>query len=259
MSDSPDIVHEFDTAYGHYQVVDMVYDGRPARVLYSGDRLAAQSGIATDNNDDLLFDYNQRLFELATGVMPKRLLLIGGGMYTLPSSLLTELEDTHIDVVEIDDGLDAVAAHYFDLPSDPRLTIIHEDGLQYLARTSQRYDMIIIDAYTHASAEPTLGSIEALALIARCLTPGGVVAANVIAAYYGRRSQELMRLSAAYQSHFSDVALYPASHSLSLWLPQNLVLVAQQSEDRDLDGYLRYSRLAHSPQPFDLGRDLRAL
>jgi spermidine synthase len=259
MSHSLDIVHEFDTAYGHYQVVDMLYEGRPARVLYSGDRLAAQSGIATDENDDLLFDYNQRLFELTTGVMPGRLLLIGGGMYTLPSALLPVLEDIIIDVVEIDDGLDAVAAHYFDLPSDSRLRIIHEDGLEYLARTTQRYDMIIVDAYTHTSAEPTLGSIDGLALIERCLAPGGVVAANVIAAYYGRRSQELLRLTQGYQNHFGDVAIYPASHSLSLWLPQNLVLVAQQTADRDVGAYLRHSRLAYDSQPFDLGCDLRAL
>src|ERR1700760_605289 len=103
------ILWEGDTIYGHYQVVDTLYDGRPARVLYSGDRQAAQSGIAKDASPSLLFDYNQRVFELLTSVLPKRVLLIGGAVCTLPKALLAALPDVQIDVIEPDSGLTKLA------------------------------------------------------------------------------------------------------------------------------------------------------
>ena len=57
--------------------------------------------MAVDDNPLLLFDYNQRLFELVTNLRPKSLLLIGGGAYTLPSALLAALPKLEITVVEV--------------------------------------------------------------------------------------------------------------------------------------------------------------
>jgi spermidine synthase len=258
MTDATDVLYEFDTDYGHYQVVDMVYDGRPARVLFSGNQRAAQSGVATDISDDLLFDYNQRMFELVVGYQPQRLLLIGGGMYTLPTALLAELPDITMDVVELDEGLEPVARQYFGLGSDERLRIIYDDGLSFITTNNTRYDMILIDAYTHELAEPSLSSAEAVSHLTRGLAPDGVIVSNVIASYFGRRSQALRRLMDHYhEQQYSDVALFPASQSLSLWLPQNLILTAQLSAETNLDQHLRYQRLSDNARPFNLSRDLR--
>lgn len=240
MGDPTDIIYEFDTTYGHYQVIDMIYEGRPARVLFSGDHQTAQSGVALDGKNELLFDYNQRMFELVDGINPGRLLLIGGGMFTLPYALLRALPEILIDVIELDDGLASVAADYFGLTEDPRLSIITDDGFKYLATTNKRYDMILIDAYTHAAAEPALGSPEAIRHLRRNLKPNGVVATNVIAAYFGHRSQHLRQLVHDYEQQFTAVKLFPASHSLSLWLPQNLLLTAQLQAATPVDAHLRF-------------------
>jgi spermidine synthase len=255
MSDSEQTVFEFDTAYGHYQVVDMIYDDRPARVLFSGNRVAAQSGVAKDDNPELLFDYNQRMFELAVGVQPQRLLLIGGGMFTLPTALLAALPEIQIDVIELDSELAAIAERYFDLQPSSRLRIINQDGFGYLASNKIRYDMILVDAYTDATSEPTLASSEAISLLKQSLRPDGLIAANFIAAYYGRRSQSLTQLTKIYHEQFASVRLFLASRGLSLWLPQNLVLVAQQPSEQDIGQYLRYEALGE-PEHFDLRSDL---
>jgi spermidine synthase len=257
MRDATNVIHEFDTDYGHYQVIDMVYDGRPARVLFSGQQRAAQSGLATDDNSDLIFDYNQRMYELATGLAPTRILSIGGGMFTLPMALLEALPDCHIDVVELDTGLQSIARQYFGLRDDARLRIHDDDGLSFLAANTATYDMILIDAYTHDSAEPTLGNAEAIGYMINALAPDGLVAANVIAAYFGRRSQALRRLIRLYEDQFKVVELFPASQSLSLWLPQNLLLVAQRDASTPVEEQLRHSRLQLAGQPFNIGRDLR--
>src|SRR6476469_4412698 len=95
------ILVEGDTQHGHYVVADTIYSGRPARVLYSGNHQAAQSGVAKDDNPDLLFDYNQRFIELVRGLLPKKILLIGGGALSLPKALLEEFPEVSLDVVEL--------------------------------------------------------------------------------------------------------------------------------------------------------------
>src|SRR5205085_7261391 len=107
------VVWEGNTALGRYQVIDTVYDGRPARVLYSGDAQAAQSGIATDHRPELLFDYNQRFLELAEGLNPSTVLIIGGGAGTLATALLNMKTITKIDIVEPDSMLTEFAYKYF--------------------------------------------------------------------------------------------------------------------------------------------------
>jgi spermidine synthase len=179
------ILWEGDTAYGHYQVVDTTYDGRPARVLYSGDQQAAQSGIAKDNDTDLLFDYNQRLFELVNNINPSHVLLIGGGVFTLPTTLLKALPDVRIDVVEPDAELTELAQDFFELPVSDRLTIFNTDGRTFLREHATRYDMILVDAYTHTTIPKELKTLQAFQAYHAHLREQGAVAMNVISGYYG--------------------------------------------------------------------------
>lgn len=243
MAHSEDTVYEGDTALEHYQVVDMLYDGRPARVLYSGNRRAAQSGLARDDNPDLLFDYNQRFLELVRQLHPRRVLLIGGGVFTLPLALLSTLPDVLIDAVELDPGLTPIATDYFNLPTgDKRLRIYNDDGRHYLATTREVYDVILLDAFAHTKIPRGLASREAAELIHGRLSKRGVAAANVISAYYGQHATTIRHFVAAYRPLFAGVQVFPASHSLlSHWLPQNYVLVAQKGRPRPLE--LRYRAL----------------
>jgi len=245
MQGAATIVFETDTQYAHYQVWDMLYDGRPARVLYSGQRQAAQSGIARDSRSDLLFDYNQRFLELVSGVLPTRLLLIGGGMYTLPMALLPILPSLTIDVVELDADLDAIAARFFNLKPDHRLRIIHADGRDYLDHNTTLYDMILIDAFTHTAPPDSLVSAEAVAQYKRSLKDDGIAATNIISALQGRGADDLKRLAKAYKMDFRQVDIFPATQLLSPWLSQNLVLVAQAGHSRPITSYLRHPPLDH--------------
>jgi spermidine synthase len=222
-----DILWEGDTTYGHYQVVDTLYDSRSARVLYSGDRQAAQSGVAKDDNPSLLFDYNQRMFELVTSLPAKRLLLIGGGVATLPKALLAALPDIRIDIVEPDDGLTNLAYRFFDLPVDERLRFFHTDGRTFLRSSVERYDVILIDAFVHTAIPKELRTVEAFQAVQRHLRPNGVAAMNVISAYHGKTSYVLREIYAAASSVFRSSQAFLAGQGYSLWLPQNFVLIAQ--------------------------------
>jgi spermidine synthase len=234
-----DILFDGDGEYGHYQVVDCIYGGRRARVLYSGNHQAAQSGVALDGQDELLFDYNERFRELVRGLRPKRLLLIGGGAFTLPTALAKEFPELAIDIVEPDSTLLDIARRHFGYTPTARTRIFHRDGRDYLGRSADTYDMILIDAFLDTEIPSSLQTIEATHSFKRHLRPQGVLAMNVIATYNGERSQVLRRITAAFQSLFADTAAFPASWSVSLWTPQNFICTGSVRK-RDLQSHLRY-------------------
>jgi spermidine synthase len=235
---------EGDTEFGHYQVANCIYGGRPARVLYSGNHQAAQSGVALDDKPELLFDYNERFMELARGLLPKRLLLIGGGAMTLPIALLEELPDLMIDVVELDPGLLDIAERFFKFQPNKQTNVHLGDGRKFLDKTNKRYDLIVVDAFEHTVIPASLQTDEAARQLKRHLTAKGVVAINIIAAYHGERSNNLRQQIAALQTAFQNVEIYPAGSGISLWTPQNFILTAQNGA-RDLDAHLRYSKLPY--------------
>jgi spermidine synthase len=237
---SHDILWEGETAMGHYQVVDTLYDSRPARVLYSGDRQAAQSGLAKDGKPDLLFDYNQRMFELVTSLQPKSLLLIGGAVGTLPKALLEALPDIHIDMVEPDSGLTEIAYQYFDLPVDERLQIFHTDGRSFLREHANRYDMVLVDAFMHTTIPRSLKTTEAFQAYYKHLKPKGLLSMNVISGYHGPTAHVLREVAAAAFDTFDAVDIFYASRGYSLWLPQNFVLTAQKKNTLAVKAYMRY-------------------
>lgn len=251
-----EIIWEGDTDYGHYQVVDTLYDGRPARVLYSGERRTAQSGVAKDGNPDLLFDYNQRMLELATNLNVRRVLLIGGAVETLPMALLAALPQVRIDVIEPDSGLTDLAYRFFDLPVDDRLHILHTDGRSFLQASQERYDIIFVDAFVHSAIPRDLRTIEAFEQYAAHLKPDGLLAMNVISAYRGRGSQVVRHICAAAHVSFPCLELFLVARGYSLWLPQNFVLTARQTADTSLQDYVRYEALElPATQPADALHD----
>lgn len=243
MASSNEVLFEGDTALEHYQVVDTVYEGRRARVLYAGIERAPQSGVARDGRPDMLFDYNQRFLELAAGVRPERLLLIGGGCYTLAMALLEALPLAQIDVVERDPGLQDIAAQFFGLKPHKRLHIIHGDGREYADANSNPYDMVLLDAFVRMEIPQTLSSRQAARQIQRNLQPDGVAAINFIAPYQGDGSWRLKEQCSQYASLFNVVEIFPADRVLALWQSQNFIITAHSSERRLAD-HLRFSPLS---------------
>lgn len=237
------VVFATDTDFGHYEVLDTVYGGRPARVLYSGHRQAAQSGVAQDGKPELLFDYNERFMELIRGLRPRRILLLGGGACTLPQAIVQEFPGTELDIVELDGALLDIARKYFDFAPSKQVAMHVDGGAAYLARTNKTYDMILLDVFANATVPPTFQTDEVTQHLAHALREGGIVAMNIIAGYYGERAAVLRRQVAAFQSTFSNVQLFPAGHEPSLWLPQNFILTCQNGQ-RNLQPLLRYSSLA---------------
>lgn len=234
------VLYETNTEFGHYQVADTMYMGRPARVLYSGNNDAAQSGVAKDGKDTLLFDYNQRFLELIRGVRPKRILILGGGAFTLPAALMHEFPEMDIDVVELDEGLFDIAQKYFDFQPNSHVQVHIGDGRRFLMTNQRSYDMIVVDVFSHASIPESFQTLEFVASLRRCLNKKGVAAMNVIASMEGKRSTVLRRIHEAMQATFVYVEIFPANRTISSWIAQNYIVVAGHG-DHDAALYLTYN------------------
>jgi spermidine synthase len=84
-------------------------------------------------------------------------LVVGFGTGGLTKGLLETLQPDHLTIVEID-GAQFRAAKWFQTDtvlSDPRVTVVVDDALHYLATTTRTFDLIIIDGWG-PSATPAL-------------------------------------------------------------------------------------------------------
>jgi len=233
-------IHATHSKFGHYEVIDTTYNNRPARVLYSGGGLVAQSGVALDDVPELLFDYNQRFLELVRGLRPNRVLLIGGGAFTLPNALLAEFPKLRLDVVEIDPVLFQIGQQYFDFTPSKHTTVHIIAGEKFLEDSEQQYDLIVLDAFFESAIPSVFQTNKNARQMAAHLRLGGVLAINIISSYYGHRSFTLRRQIEALGTAFTNVQLFPAGYEPSLWLPQNFIVTAQNGI-RELQPYMRYA------------------
>jgi spermidine synthase len=109
----------------------------------------------------------------------RRILLIGLGGGTIPKQLVHYYPDTTVDVVEIDPMVADVARKYFDVQPSDRLRIHLGDGRMFLNRSQEKWDLIIIDAYTTNrygdTMPPHLVTREFFVAVSRHLNDGGIL------------------------------------------------------------------------------------
>lgn len=221
------MVADYDSDFGHYRIEDEIYNGRPARILYGGNKLVAQSGMARDANDELIFDYNQRFRELVQGMRPQRVLVLGGGVLTLPTALNREFPEMQIDVVERDELLVTLAEAYFGYTPNPHLTVYIGDGVEYLDNATAVYDLIIMDVFDHAAIPPAFQTPVFMRSLRRHVGKRGVVAINCIASQRGLNATTLRTIYSLMRPVFPVAQIFSAARNPSEWMSENYLVVGQ--------------------------------
>lgn len=118
------------------------------------------------------FQYTRFLFPEAKNVL---CIGVAGGVL---SKFLVESGLT-VDSIEIDPELISLAHEHFELPKSEQLQIFIEDGRTYLQKTSKKYDLIFLDAFTNYTVPPHLCTVEFFRLVQQRLTERGCFAMNV--------------------------------------------------------------------------------
>jgi len=97
----------------------------------------------------------------------------------LPRQFTHYYPEVVVDVVEIDPMVVDVAKQFFQVEANDRLRIHVIDGRRFLQRSSEKWDLILLDAYTTNRYGGTvvahLTTREFLTMAASHLNPGGVL------------------------------------------------------------------------------------
>ena len=218
------VLFEADSAYHHIQVVD---DGRLRILSFNGSR---ETQMSLTNPFAGHFEYTEyfhmpRLWNRDL----KHVLMIGLGGGSTQRAYQHYCTNTHIDTVEIDPAVTNVARKYFGIGETPTHKIHVADGRVFLNRSRQKYDAILMDAYTTtrygSSLPPHLVTKEFFELARKNLTTNGVLAYNVIGQTGGKEPDIVGAIYRTLKEVFPQVYLFPAQTS------QNVVLIATQSPE----------------------------
>lgn len=206
---------QIETASAHYTIHDGTQSGRPVRGIATGPG-GTQSGVYLDQPNELLFWYTQRLAEVvAVAPSDDRILVLGGGAFTLPRYLANTYPDSQIDVVEIDPELADVARQYFYYDDPDNINLIFDDARRYVNSASTQYDIVLVDVYSDADVPFSFMTSEYGQELAQIVKPNGVVAVNMIAGMAGACSELLRALDAPYRASWSS-AQYTQQTSTSV-------------------------------------------
>src|SRR3989441_5272389 len=107
----------------------------------------------------------------------RRVSVIGLGAGTIAREFSAIYGPIPIDGVEIDGTIVDLGRQYFHM-NEPNLHVIVQDGRYYLRTTTQRYDVIGIDAYQQPYVPFQLSTVEFFREVRAHLTPTGVAAIN---------------------------------------------------------------------------------
>ena len=230
------VIYQKDGVYQKITIYEGSYYGRPARFLLL-DR--SESGaMFLDSNDqaELVYDYTKyyALYKVFTPRV-RNALVLGGGAYSIPKALLTELPDAQVDVAEIEPSFFDLSKRYFRVTESPRLHNYVKDGRRFLQDADKSYDLIFGDVYySYFSVPPQFTTQEFFALAKSKLSPGGVFIANMIGDLSRRQPSLIMAELKTFQTVFPNSYFFAVEAIDKVNLVQNITLVGYNS-DRQVD------------------------
>jgi len=173
--------------YSHIQVRDF---GRQRALMFEGESEIRTIETLIDRDEPLKLQHAYAQTMAAAMLYrpeAQSCLMIGLGGGALLRFFNHFFPALRLDVVEIDPVIVTVARDYFGAVPALGSRVIVADGYEYLGRSAERYDLILVDAHlnpnekTDSSGVPTdFKSVAFYRNLRARLRPGGVVAFNML-------------------------------------------------------------------------------
>jgi spermidine synthase len=138
----------------------------------------------------------------------RRALIIGNAGGTMARALAHEYPGVQIDGVEPDPAVSDIGRRLMGMSDVPGLRVIEGDGRAFLATTSARYDLIVVDAYRQAYVPFWLVTQQFFAVARSHLDGGGAIAFNMARVPGDDRLAQAV--SGTLATVFPDVRVWPA-------------------------------------------------
>ena len=199
-------------------------DGTPVRLLNVNGTFQSVSYVPEGLRYELACIYHRVMAEVIEGLgrradgERRRVMVMGGGGYSLPKHLAAFVPSVSCDVVEIDPAITKIARDRFFLDEclsetgaekQGRIRLVNDDGWGFLRAASEPYDVIVNDAFSGKRPLGPLTTEEGAQVVREHLTDGGVYLANVRCACEGRGSRVLREVEAAFGREFAHVSYVP--------------------------------------------------
>ncbi|MEM5779876.1 MAG: polyamine aminopropyltransferase [Lawsonibacter sp.] len=173
------------------------------------------------------FIYHEMITHPALAVRPdvRHVLVIGAGDGGVARELIKYDGIEQIDVVEIDRRVVAVCQEYLPKTAcgfdDPRVRLHFEDGLKFIRKKEQAYDLIIVDSTDPSGPGEVLFTKEFYGNCLKALRGDGLMVNQHESPFYAedaketrmahRRIDQVFPVSRVYQAH---IPTYPSGHWL---------------------------------------------
>lgn len=199
------VLHQGETAFQRIALFENPTFGRV---------LALDDCIQTTERDEFIYhEMLTHLPMLAHGAV-RRVLIIGGGDGGTLEEVLKHATVERVAMIEIDRAVIELSREY--LPSicgsafeDPRAEIVIGDGVEHVAKTDARYDLIIVDSSDPIGPAEALFTADFYADCRRCLNAGGVLVTQNGVPFL--QADELRNTLGALRALFRDAACYIAT------------------------------------------------
>jgi len=173
------------------------------------------------------FIYHEMITHVPMAVHPevKKVLVIGAGDGGVVRELTKYPSVRHIDLVEIDERVVAVCKEYLKQTAcgfeDDRLSIHYQDGLKFVRKCTEEYDLIIVDSTDPFGPGESLFTKEFYGNCYKALKADGIMVNQHESPFYEgdavamkrahKRIVESFEISRVYQAH---IPTYPSGHWL---------------------------------------------
>ncbi len=203
--------------FGLLQVIES--EGGTRR-YFLNDLLTQNSYDTAERQSVSLFTHMLHGLGRAYAAELRDVLCIGMGVGIVPMQFARE--GAQVDVVEINPDVVPLAERFFDFES-ARVRLTVGDGRHFVARTTNRYDLIVLDAFLGDSSPSHLMTREAFAAMHRCLKPDGVLVMNTISDLGPGRDFLVASLARTQDAVFREVRVHAAGNG-------NIFLVASDQQ-----------------------------
>lgn len=217
----------------NFGLIQVIESEGSTRRYYLNDLLTQNSYDTADRQSVSLFTHMLHGLGRAYTSGATEVLCIGMGIGIVPMQFARE--GARVDAVEINPAVLPIAERFFDFePARVRLTI--GDGRHFVSTTTNRYDILVLDAFLGDSSPSHLMSREAFAAMRRCLRPGGVLVMNTISEFGNGRDFMVASLSRTLAAVFRSHRIHASGNG-------NVFLVASDQESLEPRTVPKFARM----------------
>ncbi|MDR3478416.1 MAG: polyamine aminopropyltransferase [Gammaproteobacteria bacterium] len=216
------ILFENQTAHQHLVIFENKQFGRV---------MALDGVIQTTTRDEFIYHEMMVHVPVLAHGFAKRVLIIGGGDGGILREVLKHNTIEHVTMVEIDAAVVEMSQQY--LPSisdgafaDPRLNLVIADGMDFVRKCKEKFDIIITDSTDPIGPGEILFTDDFYSHAKRCLSANGIISSQNGASFLQEWEFEgtHRRLSSLYEDswfYLAGVPTYIGGFMTLAWATDN--------------------------------------